>query len=217
MKKLEYMSSKLVKRMERMKSENELSFRKNEIVRTKESFSDDVLQLYVLLNGRYIMLAECSYMESDCGETIKSLNYGIDSLKKALEFNGNAKTSIAIQRILDKKVFGGGDVYVAYAIERFEEISRFLVSQNIEYFFDVLTDDILKNLYNAILNKNQDEVDSALEKRIRDIRKSPIDYTVILDYYSISLMRYAALKGIKTNVKVFELGYSEDGHNIFGL
>ncbi len=30
-------------------------------------------------------------------------------------------------------------------------------------------------------------------------------------------MQYAALNGIKTEVKVFELGYTEEGQNIFGL
>lgn len=217
MKKIEYASSKIEKRIERMKSENEYDFRQNEIVRTKESFSADPLHQNILLSGRYIMLAECLYMEAAWNETIKSLNYGIDALEKAFELNGKVQTSIATQKVIDKKSIGSGETYIAYAINRFESLSRYLISRNIENHFETITDDILKALYKAILDNNQKEVTLALEKRIRDIRRMAIDYAVIIDYHAISLMQYAALNGIKTELKVFELGYTEEGQNIFGL
>ena len=217
MKKIEYASSKIEKRIERMKSENEYDFRQNEIVRTKESFSADPLHQNILLSGRYIMLAECLYMEAAWNETIKSLNYGIDALEKAFELNGKVQTSTATQKVIDKKSIGSGETYIAYAINRFESLSRYLISRNIENHFETITDDILKALYKAILDNNQKEVTLALEKRIRDIRRMAIDYAVIIDYHAISLMQYAALNGIKTELKVFELGYTEEGQNIFGL
>lgn len=217
MKKIEYASSKIEKRIERMKSENEYDFRQNEIVRTKESFSADLLHQNILLSGRYIMLAECLYMEADWNETIKSLNYGIDALEKAFELNGKVQTSIATQKVIDKKSIGSGETYIAYAINRFESLSRYLISRNIENHFETITDDILKALYKAILDNNQKEVTLALEKRIRDIRRMAIDYAVLIDYHAISLMQYAAHNGIKTELKVFELGYTEEGQNIFGL
>ena len=217
MKKIEYASSKIEKRIVRMKSENEYVFRQNEIVRTKESFSADPLHQNILLSGRYIMLAECLYMEADWNETIKSLNYGIDALEKAFELNGKVQTSTATQKVIDKKFIGSGETYIAYAINRFESLSSYLISHNIEDYFETITDGILKALYKAILDNNQKEVTFALEKRIRDIRRMAIDYAVIIDYHAISLMQYAALNGIKTEVKVFELGYTEEGQNIFGL
>ena len=144
MKKIEYASSKIEKRIMRMKSENEYDFRQNEIVRTKESFSADPLHQNILLSGRYIMLAECLYMEADWNETIKSLNYGIDALEKAFELNGKVQTSTATQKVIDKKSIGSGETYIAYAINRFESLSRYLISHNIEDYFETINSVSLK-------------------------------------------------------------------------
>lgn len=44
-----------------------------------------------------------------------------------------------------------------------------------------------------------------------------VDYIVIVDFWSLSLLKYATEKGMKNSLKVIELGYIAQGNNVFGL
>ena len=90
-----------------------------------------------------------------------------------------------------------------------------MLYSKIDDYFDNFEDEYLKGMYDAINEEKQEIFDAFLEKRIRDIRKMSVDYIVIVDFWSLGLLKYATEKGMKNSLKVIELGYTEQGNNVF--
>lgn len=64
MKKVDYISKKMIKRMEEMEANNEIEFRKKEILEVDNS-SFDELKKHSLQSIEYKGLAECQYIKED--------------------------------------------------------------------------------------------------------------------------------------------------------
>ena len=65
-------------------------------------------------------------------------------------------------------------------------------------------------MYCAIKQMDKDAFIEALNSRIQDIRRTPLDYMVVLDYWAIALIKYAKGKGISVEAKYIEVGYIEE-------
>ena len=76
--------------------------------------------------------------------------------------------------------------------------------------FSCIEEEHLKNMYCAIKQMDKDAFIEALNSRIQDIRRIPLDYMVVLDYWAIALIKYAKEKGISVEAKYIEVGYIEE-------
>lgn len=214
MKKVDYISKKMIKRMEEMEANNEIEFRKKEILEVDNS-SFDELKKHSLQSIEYKGLAECQYIKEDYNSSINSWTLCIDHLINAFILGKKVDTDVAIKIDLEKSKKECGEVYISYVLNKFEELSQYLLYSKIDDYFDNFEDEYLKGMYDAINEEKQEIFDAFLEKRIRDIRKMSVDYIVIVDFWSLSLLKYATEKGMKNSLKVIELGYTEQGNNVF--
>ena len=214
MKKIDYISKKMIKRMEEMEANNEIEFRKKEILEVANSSFDEIKK-HSLLCIESKGLAECQYIKGDYNSSINSWTLCIDHLINAFVFGKKVNTDVAIKIDLEKSKKECAEIYIAYVLNKFEELSQYLLYSKIDDYFDNFEDEYLKGMYDAINEEKQETFDALLEKRIRDIRKMSVDYIVIVDFWSLSLLKYATEKGMKNSLKVIELGYTEQGNNVF--
>lgn len=214
MKKIDFFSTKWIKRIEKMNSGNELAYRKNEITDTSNSSFDEVKKC-VLHSMEYWRLAECEYLNKDYHSCINSLNLCIDQLISAFNLEGEVNTTEPIKMKLNEVKKGDGEVYIAYATNRFDDLSQYLYSSQIEEYFTQVEDENLIGMYHSIKEHNEEKLEVFLNKRIRDIRRMSVDYLIVIDFWALSLVKYAVENGMKINTKVIELGFTEQENNIF--
>ena len=63
----------------------------------------------------------------------------------------------------------------------------------------------LKELYSSIIECNEKRFNELLVQRIKSYRKNSVDYTTIIDYSSIALIKIAQLYGIRSDCSVIEM------------
>ena len=94
--------------------------------------------------------------------------------------------------------------------EKFDLVANFLDYSSMDEIFSCIEEEHLKNMYCAIKQMDKDAFIEALNSRIQDIRRIPLDYMVVLDYWAIALIKYAKGKGISVEAKYIEVGYIEE-------
>lgn len=115
-------------------------------------------------------------------ELFESYADGIGAeLIKAFYHQDYKKASILLEKLPDSK-----EMYI-------KNVSR--MSYYFEYIF-------MKDLYTSILEKNEAQFNSALEERIRYVRKG---YIMEIDFVSVSMIKFAKAVGINCNVNVVEV------------
>lgn len=115
-------------------------------------------------------------------ELIESYADGIGAeLIKAFYHQDYEKASILLEKLPESK-----EMYV-------KNVSR--MSYYYEYVF-------VKDLYASILEKDEERFNSALEERIRYVRKG---YIMEIDFVSVSMIKFAKAVGINCNVDVVEI------------
>lgn len=215
MKKLEYHSKKWNKRIDSMNEKNEISFWRNEIAEIKQK-ANDVIHEQMMFNNSYILLAKCEYLNKDYTNAVNSWNLCIDCLIEAFKLEGTTDTSEAVKINLKRAKQKCGEVYIAYVLNRFKEISQYVIYDTIEEVFESIDEeDNLKGIYNSIKERNQESFDLFMKNRIKEIRRLSEDYLVVVDFWALSLIKYASEKGMENNIRVVELGYTEYGDNVF--
>lgn len=63
----------------------------------------------------------------------------------------------------------------------------------------------LKNIYYALLNKDESLFKEELSKRVRKYRRNMVDYATIIDYTSIGLLKTAKLYGMNVDLNIVEI------------
>jgi hypothetical protein len=214
MKKLEYKSAKWDKLVDFSISNNEIEYRRNEIEEVKEIATDKIHE-QMLYRISYILLAKCEYINKEYKQSIDSWSAGITHLINAFNLEGKVETNEASKIRLEEFKSGCGEVYIAYVMNRFDELSSYMINSDIEYYLSDDEDEYLYGMYLAVKEGNQQKFDLFLTKRIKEIRKFSVDYLVVVDFWALSLVKFALEHGIKNSIKVIELGYTEGGNNVF--
>lgn len=73
----------------------------------------------------------------------------------------------------------------------------------------------LKNIYYALLEKDENLFKEELSKRIRKYRRNMVDYATIIDYTTIGLIKTAKLYGLNVDLNIVEIPdfLMEDNNN----
>lgn len=214
MKKPEYMSAKWHKRNEIMLFTNEIEARKKEIEDTNNSSFDDAKKSF-LHCLEYNNLARCEYMNKEYENCKQTLNMVIDELINAFIWVEKCDVAVSTRMALKEIQEGREEVYIAYVINRFSDLSQYLISNKIEDFFEKLEDDNLIGMVVSIKEHDEKKLDEFLCKRIKDIRKMSVDYLLIIDFWSLGILKYALENGMRIRTKVIELGFTEQDDNVF--
>ena len=210
MKKLSVQGKKWNKRILEMKESNELLFREKEIQHLEQE-SFDMIKKNTLYCLRFTGLAENCYLNQEYDRCKELLGKVVDHLYEVFNFDqAGMQTNTGTKDTVEDMKEGDEDIYIAYILGRFNEVANFLNHTCMDENFSCIEEEHLKNMYCAIKQMDKDAFIEALNSRIQDIRRIPLDYMVVLDYWAIALIKYAKEKGISVEAKYIEVGYIEE-------
>ena len=210
MKKLSVQGKKWNKRILEMKESNELLFREKEI-RGREQENFDMIKKNILYCFDFKGLAENCYLNKEYDRCVELLGKVVDHLYEIFHLcQGGMQTDIVSKNTIENMKDGRVEIYIAYILGRFNEVANFLNHTCMDENFSCIEEEHLKNMYCAIKQMDKDAFIEALNSRIQDIRRIPLDYMVVLDYWAIALIKYAKGKGISVEAKYIEVGYIEE-------
>ena len=210
MKQLSVQGRKWNKRILEMKENNELLLREKEI-QGLEQENFDMVKKNILYFLDFKGLAENCYLNKEYDRCKELLGKVVDHIYKMFSlYQGGMQTDVASKNTVEKMKKGREEIYIAYFLEKFDLVANFLDYSSMDEIFSCIEEEHLKNMYCAIKQMDKDAFIEALNSRIQDIRRIPLDYMVVLDYWAIALIKYAKGKGISVEAKYIEVGYIEE-------
>ena len=195
---------------------------------------DDYLEMYFLLDGKFKLYAQYSYLDNALNEDIAKnvfLSAISGILARYLYKSKKCPTEYPIE-IMENSFAREEDslIFRMLSVEKIPasflemEKDNLIMKLHLGNYQDVskmveqLPDEpdesregyfdnsvFLKKIYQAILDKNEKAFNEEIEKRIKKYRRNMVGYSTIIDYVSIALIKLAEREGIHCNVDVIEI------------
>ena len=208
--KLQFISSKWEKRKKQIIDNNYIEMELKSINEINENIFDNIKKAR-LASMEVKCIAEFYYVLNNNQKCIQYLNQSLDYFVKGMNGMQNGeKTSEFISERYENEVKRGVIPYIAYLLGRYDEIKPYSSEHPIERIFRAESvyneeDENLDNMYQAVLNHDPTAFRENLDKRIRNLRKNSYDCLCAIDYWSLTLMKFASERGMETDYPYIEL------------
>lgn len=194
---------------------------------------EDRVSLYHHLAGTYEFIYEMQYMEKQVAESFQNMYlYAMSMLKAyALKSAGEKVTNPAVEAWMNTNQDVPAVIFALMSVNEMDLAREFSADREPVLHYFLTGDDekirkcvellpkfsecpvdtyyghsmYLKEIYQAILEKDEKKLNKALGNRIRTYRKNPADYSTIIDTCSIAMIKLAKRQGMQYRHHVIEI------------